>query len=82
VAAAGGRDVFDRHSNGVGAGPLRDSTVSNTQAPVPDGVPQRTFRDSLPFGVGSYSPDGVPQRTFRDSLPFGNEKPQPVNEQP
>jgi hypothetical protein len=80
AAAGGGRDLFDRQSNGVGAAPLGDSTVSNTQRAVPDGVPQRTFRDSLPFGVGSYSPDAVPQRTFRDSLPFGTDKAQPVNQ--
>ncbi|HWZ60268.1 MAG TPA: hypothetical protein VNW46_14920 [Gemmatimonadaceae bacterium] len=81
-AAQGGRDVFDRQSQSVGAAPMRDSTVDNTQRAVPDAVPQRTFRDSTVFGAGKYSPDGVdvPQRSFRDSLPDGVEKAQPVNQ--
>jgi hypothetical protein len=81
-ASQGGRDVFDRQSQGVGAAPMRDSTVDNTQRAVPDAVPQRTFRDSTVFGAGKYSPDGVdvPQRSFRDSLPDGVERAQPVNQ--
>jgi hypothetical protein len=80
TAAQGVRDLFDRQDQTVGAPPMRDSTVDNTERPVPDGVPQRTYRDSLPFGAGDYTPDGVPQRTFRDSLPFGDEKAQPVDQ--
>jgi hypothetical protein len=81
-AAQGVRDLFDRQPEAVGAPPLRDSTVDNTERAVPDGVPQRTFRDSLPFGVQPDSPDGVPQRSFRDSLPFGAQKAQPADQEP
>jgi hypothetical protein len=80
LAGQGTRDLFDRQPNAVGAPPMRDSTVDNTEPDRPDGVPQRTFRDSEPFGAGAYTPDGVPQRTFTDSLPFGTEKAEPVDQ--
>jgi hypothetical protein len=78
-AAQGVHDLFDRQDQAVGAGPMRDSTVDNTERPEPDGVPQRTFRDSLPFGDQPDSPDGVPQRMHTDSLPFGDQKAEPVD---
>jgi hypothetical protein len=80
AAADRSQDAFDRISNGVGAAPMRDSSVDNTERAEPDGVPQRTYRDSEPFGAGAYTPDGVPQRAFADSLPFGTEKAEPVDQ--
>lgn len=81
-ATQGVHDLFDRQPEAVGAPPLRDSTVDNTERAVPDGVPQRTYQADQPFGTGAYTPDGVPQRTFGDSLPFGTEKAQPVDQEP
>jgi hypothetical protein len=80
AATHGMRDLFDRQDEGVGAPPLRDSTVDNTEPAMPDGVPQRRFSDSLPFGVQPDSPDGIPQRSFQDSLPFGTTRAQPVDQ--
>jgi hypothetical protein len=80
-AAQGVHDNFDRQDQAVGAPPMRDSSVDNTQQANPDGVPARTFRDSTVFGVQPDQPDGVPQRMPpEESMPDNTEKPQPVDQ--
>lgn len=79
-AAQGVRDQFDRQDQAVGAPPLRDSSVDNTQAAAPDGDPARTFHDSTVFGTQPDQPDGVPQREPPEGMPDNTEKPQPVDQ--